>query len=275
MVKMTKYVYPLLLVMFLGAAFFTGCNHHIQGFFAATDLDIRLKEKNNFTFLNRDNAPPLSLTDEYAFLIVADTHIYNGKTWGLENLKNVIDNNVKFIVVIGDITHRGSARDLRKFIAIADSFAVPVYPVIGNHDIDFGWSEWKNLIGSSKYRIDGDGTTLFFLDSANAFLGRDQLNWLQRELKTARERVFVFSQANIFVEHPLNAQQLTCTKERARLTSILRNRADAMFMGHVHRRILRDVGGVRYITIEDFRNHRTYLRVSVTKTGITYTFGSL
>jgi len=255
----------------------SGCNVDLSGFFGSTDLDIRLEERNNFRFLNDSNRT-LSLTEEYSFIVLTDTHIEDGNAWGLQKLKDVIDSNdeIKFVVIVGDITQYGQAQDMRKFIEIASSLKVPCYPVIGNHDIYFGnWSVWKDHIGSTRYRIDGTGATLFIMDSASAFFGKDQLDWLQKEIKSAQGRVFVFSHANIFVESPVDIQQFTDTNERARITAILRNKCDAMFMGHVHKRTINEAGNVRYISIEDYYDHRTYCLVSVKKTGIQYQFKKL
>jgi 3',5'-cyclic AMP phosphodiesterase CpdA len=255
----------LLCLMFL-----TGCNVDLFGLFGSSDLDNRLKERNSFNFLAEDERN-LSLGGEYSFIVLTDTHIEDGNAWGLEKLKDVIaaDSNIKFAVVTGDITQYGTAQDVQKFIEIARSLNVPCYPVIGNHDIYFGnWPNWKDRIGSTSYRINADAATLFILDSANAYFGRDQLDWLEREMRTAAGRVFVFSHANIFVESLVDIQQFTDTKERARLVSILRNRAGIMFMGHVHRQTLNEAGNVQYISIEDYRDKRVYCVVSVRQNGI-------
>jgi 3',5'-cyclic AMP phosphodiesterase CpdA len=165
---------------------------------------------------------------------------------------------------------------VQKFIEIAGTLDVPCYPVIGNHDIYFGnWPVWRELIGSTRYRIDHSNTTLFILDSANAAFGASQLNWLRDELPTAQTHVFVFTHANLFVYTPGDIEQLTDTRERARIMSILKGRAGAMFMGHVHQRIIREAGGVKYITIEDFKDNSTYCRVHVSGGGISYEFGKL
>jgi predicted phosphodiesterase len=256
---------PLLLYLFL-----TGCNVDILGLFGTTDLDKRMEERNNFKFLTMKERN-LSLTDEYSFIVLTDIHIEDGKAWGLEKLKDVIeaDSSIKFAVITGDITQYGSTQDIKKFIEIARSLNVPCYPVIGNHDVFFGnWPHWKDMIGSTRYRINGGTATLFILDSASAYFGKDQLDWLEKEIKTARGRVFVFSHANIFVKSPVDIQQFTDTKERARLVSILRNKGDIMFMGHVHKRIINKAGNVQYISIEDFRHNRNYCVVSVGKNGI-------
>ena len=263
---------PLLCLMFL-----TGCNVDLLGLFGSTDLNKRLEERNNFRFLIADERN-LSFGDEYSFIVLTDTHIEDGNAWGLENLKYIVeaDSSIRFAVVTGDITQYGAAQDIKKFIEIARSLNVPCYPVIGNHDIYFGnWTHWKNMIGSTRYRINGGTATLFILDSANAFFGKSQLDWLEREIKTARGRVFVFSHANIFVESLVDIQQFSDTRERARIVSILRNKGDIMFMGHLHKRVVNEAGNVQYISIEDYREKRVYCVVSVGKNGISIRYEKL
>ena len=268
---MVKHSFIIFLTaLLLCLMFLTGCNVDLFGLFGSSDLDNRLKERNSFKFL-AEGERNLSLGVEYSFIVLTDTHIEDGNAWGLEKLKDVIeaDSNIKFAVITGDITQYGTAQDVQKFIDIARSLNVPCYPVIGNHDIYFGnWPNWKDRIGSTSYRINADAATLFILDSANAYFGRDQLDWLEREMRTAAGRVFVFSHANIFVESLVDIQQFTDTKERARLVSILRNRAGFMFMGHVHRQTLNEAGNVQYISIEDYRDKRVYCVVSVRQNGI-------
>ena len=258
------------------------CNNDLFGLFGSSALDERLKERNSFRFLTSEDLSPNSWGDNYSFVVIADTHIEQGNAHGLERIKNVIESHpdIKFAVLLGDITQSGHRQDVGKFLEIADEIragsGVPCYPVIGNHDIYFGnWSVWKNLIGSTRYRIDSDETTLFILDSANAYFGRSQLDWLERELRTANKRVFVFSHVNLFVQNPANIQQLSDVRERARITSILQGRADFMFMGHSHRQLLRQAGGVSYLNLEDYRSNRTYCLVKVTDSGISYTIEKL
>jgi predicted phosphodiesterase len=216
------------------------------------------------------------LGDTYSFIVIADTHIHNGDIRGLEKLKDVIDDEVKFAVFAGDITQHGKQQDIEQFIQIARSLGVPCYPVTGNHDIFFGnWSVWEELIGSSCYRVNGGGTTLFILDSANAYFGSKQLDWLEDELKKTEGRVFVFTHANLFVKSPVDLEQFTDIRERARIVSLLEGRCDAMFMGHIHKRIINELGGVKYITIEDFWHNAVYCQVWVSKDGIRWEFKTL
>ena len=262
-------------IIFLCICFLNSCNVDLLGFFGSSDLDKRLKEKDNFRFLRPEDRT-LSFGEEYSFIVLTDTHIEKGNAFGLKRLKDAIDSEVKFAIICGDITQNGQRKDVEKFREIAGALGVPCYPVIGNHDIYSGnWSNWKELIGSTRYRINGGSATLFILDSANCYFGDDQLNWLERELKNTKGRVFVFSHANLFMKNPLELQQFTDTRERARFISILKGRCDIMFMGHAHRRDVTEVGGVKFITVEDFHNNSVYCRISVKKTGITREFKKL
>jgi predicted phosphodiesterase len=277
--RKTVLLLALLAASFLGSA----CRVDLLGLFASGELETRLESKNSFRFLSPPASPAktpadrdVDLGDAYSFIVLSDTHIEWGDAHGLAKLKDRIGPDDKFVVVTGDITQNGRREDVKKFVEIAATLGVPCYPVIGNHDIYFDrFSNWRELIGSTRYRIDHSNTTLFILDSANASFGVSQLDWLQDGLGTARDHVFVFTHANLFVESPGDIEQITDTRERARIMSILKNRADAMFMGHVHKRIIRAAGNVQYITIEDFVGHGTYCRVFVSETGIDWVFEEL
>ena len=262
------------IILLAGQCLLAGCSNDLFGLFGSTPVDERFKERTNFTFLRPEDRT-LSLGDEYSFLVITDTHIENKYIYGLEKIREVIaaDSSIKFVVIVGDITQNGRREDFEQFIEFARTLNVPCYPVIGNHDIYFNtWGNWKDLIGSTVYRIDGGNTTLLMLDSANATFGKNQLDWLENQLQSAGGRVFIFSHVNLFVKSLFSIQQFTDTRERNRICAMLRGRADAMFMGHVHRRIREDVGGVTYLSIEDFRSNGVYCRVSVSAGGINYHF---
>jgi len=272
---MVKPIFRILLPILWACSVYS-CSVDVLGLFVSTDLDERLKEKNNFRFLS-DLSPP-SFGEEYSFIVITDIHIEGGDAHGLENIKKVIDADpkIKFAVLGGDITQNGSEQDIKLFIEIARSLPIPVYPVIGNHDIYFGnWSVWKEQIGSTSYRANGDTATLFILDSANSFFGKEQLDWLENELKSARGSVFVFSHHNLFVDSTVNIQQLSDTRERARFISLLSGKCDMMFTGHSHERLTREAGNTQYINIEDFVTNKTYCLVSVTNTGVSHEFKKL
>jgi len=271
MVKLFKscsWIFPVALLILT-----LSCSNDLLGLFRSNDLDERLEEADNFLFLDRNGFRTLTLGDEYSFIVIADTHIENGNAGGLGELAGVINTDDKFVVILGDITQNGALEDVQKFIEIAESLGVPCYPVIGNHDIYFNnWPSWRDLIGSTRYRIDGDTTSLFILDSANAFFGRSQLDWLESEIKTVPEnnRIFVFTHANLFINSFPGIQQNSDSRERARLISILNGRCDFMFTGHSHKHLQTEAGSLGILSLLDFKKTQSYYRVLVTKEDISY-----
>jgi putative phosphoesterase len=277
--SMSKIFFPVLLAGVI--CFIIGCDLNVDllGLFASNDLSERLKEKDNFNYL-RDDERNISFPDaqdEFSFIIITDTHVENGNIRDLEKIRaKVIENDAKFVAILGDVTQSGEDKDVKKVTEFMRSLSVPCYPVIGNHDVYFGnWPVWKKYIGSTRYRINGGSVTLFILDSANAFIGRDQLDWLEKELKTATGRVFVLTHSDLFVNEKIKIQQLYDPAERARIMSMLRGKCDIMFTGHSHERVIREFGGVVYISIEDYKEMMTYCLVTVTSSGVSYKFKKL
>ena len=268
------------IISLLICIFLVSCDNDFVGLFNATSLEDRLKERNNFTYLesNADALSP-SFGDAYSFIVVSDTHFLNGNSNGFEGFKEMlaIDGSIQFIIILGDITQGGYREDVQKFIEMSHYMGIPVYPVIGNHDIYFwNWDNWKEIIGSTRYRIDDDGnTTLLILDSANGYLGKEQLDWLENQIKTAKSNVFVFTHFHLFIDSPINITPLTEKRERARLLSILKGRCDIMFMGHVHKYTNVEIGGVKYITLPAFVENKGFIHVSVNNNRISYYSGSL
>jgi len=279
-----RYKKIILLIILSALIFLAGCAYDFLGFFASSDLDGRLKARDKFVLLDGNNWRSMMLGGDYSFIVVTDIHIQDGETYGFEGLKSVIEdpvNNIRFMVVLGDITQNGSRGDLKLFIDIAvNKFGVPCYPVIGNHDLySGGWRVWRELIGSTNYRIDGGGVTLLIMDSANLFLGKRQMDWLEREIRSASGRVFVFTHANLFTTHIEDPQQMTGINERARVASILKDKCEAMFTGHVHEWYTNDIGRVKYITVDAYHatvnTNRSYCLVHVNGDNIRYEYKRL
>ena len=257
-----------------------GCSVDLLGLFGSNDVDERLKEKDQFRYLNGNERTPPSLPDDFDFIVLADTHV-EGDITDLKKIKTVLDNdvtgNIKFMTILGDITQTGVKEDITEVMNFTRTLPVPCYPVIGNHDIYFGnWSSgWKEYIGSTRYKIEGGDITLLVLDSANAFMGKEQIDWLEKQLKTAKKNVFVLTHSDFFVQDKIKIQQLYDPAERARIMSMLRDKCDIVLTGHSHERVEKEFGDVKFISIEDYKSTQTYCLVKVTPSGVSYEFKKL
>lgn len=254
------------------------CEVDLLGFFASNDLDTRLKDKDTFHFVTQRDG--FSFGGSYSFIVVSDTHITGKNANGLENLSSKFMPDDKFVVITGDITQSGTREELERFLEIAESWralGIAVFPVIGNHDVYFGnWKEWRDRIGSTRYRVDSDNTTLIILDSANEFLGRAQLDWFESTLRTSREHCFVFTHANPFAAVSAgDLQGFSSQHERARFAAALKGKAAFVLSGHIHKRIVTRIGNTDYITLEDFIRSKTYVRVYVHPGGASPHFETL
>jgi predicted phosphodiesterase len=259
-----------------------GCDFvDLLGLFASSELDERLLEKDNFKYLTEDerNMKGISFptSGEFSFIVMTDTHIENGDTKDVEKIKGEITKHgAKFVAILGDISQNGAEKDLIAITEFMRSLSVPCYPVIGNHDVYFNnWSNgWKKYIGSTRYKVtDGTNITLLILDSANAFFGKNQVDWLEKELKTAKGMVFVMTHSDLFVQDKIKIQQLYDQDERARVVSLLRNnneKCKMMLMGHSHEWVKKEFGGVTYISINDYKDTQKYLLVTVKSDAVSY-----
>jgi len=236
---------------------------------------------------------------KYSFIVLTDTHVEKGNINDLKKIESEIKGDVKFVTILGDITQNGAEEDFKAVFNFTRTLKVPCYPVIGNHDVYFGnWPQWKEHIGSTRYRVNGEidsykvngpaGTpdeeanreivnteyfTLFALDSANAFIGKSQVDWLEKELKTAKGTVFVMTHSDFFVQDKLKIQQLYDPAERARIMTLLRDNNDKckmMLMGHSHEWVKKEYGDVTYISIDDYKLTQKYLIVTVKDGKVSY-----
>jgi 3',5'-cyclic AMP phosphodiesterase CpdA len=215
--------------------------------------------------------PPLG--ESYSFIVMSDTHIIN-KNYAdrFAVIKSIITADDRFIVITGDITDDGTEEQIQCFLDACALMGIPCYPVIGNHDIQTERGKyWKELIGSTVYRIDSSDTSLFFLDNANGAFGYEQLEWFETELKTAGKNTFVFTHENFFIDSaPPDNAQITDFRERARVMALVKNRCSAVFMGHLHKRVVKELDGVTYIMQEDYVTDLVFCRVYVSNSGFSW-----
>lgn len=176
-----------------------------------------------------------------------------------------------------------------KSVVYPDSIQFPLYVAVGNHDITHnGWALFSSIFHSSFFQIyiifsNGYVDRLIFLDSANGTLGNYQIDAIENdelfqdgEYKT--RNIFVFTHSNLF--RP-SYNQFSSTFAREELYYLLNKfsewQANIVFCGHVHAWDDREVGGVRYLTLESMSERNSpdpgdYLvRVHVNKDGdVTY-----
>lgn len=123
-----------------------------------------------------------------------------------------------YYVILGDLTHFGTHRQLREIRDIIETTKRPeqkLEVIIGNHDILFGQKEpFRHIMGLDHlYRaFDVEGVRLIFLDTArvaafrknSSLMGIEQSRWLSNEILEAGDRPVI-----VFAHHPAKDVRMT------------------------------------------------------------------
>ena len=168
-----------------------------------------------------------------------------------------------------------------------DEEKFPFFPVVGNHDITHnGWALWSNIFHSSFYEFNvylnseqSECDHYIFLDSASGTLGKRQIELIEEGILDVGENVkvrhtFVFTHTNLFRPSSVQFASTFPREEQYFLLNQFKEwNATIVFCGHVHKWDDREVGGVRYLTLESMSERNSpepgeYLvRVNVKKNG--------
>ena len=168
-----------------------------------------------------------------------------------------------------------------------DEEKFPFFPVVGNHDITHnGWALWSNIFHSSFYEFNvylnseqSECDHYIFLDSASGTLGKHQIELIEQGILDVGENVkvrhtFVFTHTNLFRPSSVQFASTFPREEQYFLLNQFKEwNATIVFCGHVHKWDDREVGGVRYLTLESMSERNSpepgeYLvRVNVKKNG--------
>lgn len=168
-----------------------------------------------------------------------------------------------------------------------DNEKFPFFPVVGNHDITHnGWALWSNIFHSSFYEfnvyLNSEQSVCdhyIFLDSASGTLGKHQIELIEQGILDVGENVkvrhtFVFTHTNLFRPSSVQFASTFPREEQYFLLNQFKEwNATIVFCGHVHKWDDREVGGVRYLTLESMSERNSpepgeYLvRVNVKKNG--------
>jgi predicted phosphodiesterase len=146
------------------------------------------------------------------------------------------DAQLRFVVMSGDLTRRGSAPELERFQREMKRLNVPIYATLGNHELGTRDDIFHDYFGRGNFRFRFKGVQFTMLDSASATIAPPVYGWLDRWLDEAREQV------HLVLMHipPLDpvgtrngafASRAEANKLLARLAA---GRVDMTIYGHVH-----------------------------------------
>lgn len=291
----------LISILFLISLAFSSCANYgfYQLLFGEEDVDERFS---GFLDLSGETvlSSGLDLGGKYSFIVVTDVHIGAGDVHSskmndfLDEISSLFESSDKtkvprFIVNLGDTSDGGHLSEFNEYnsylekikklalkknvVSSAEDFKV--YTILGNHDLyNNGWTDWKKTIypyKSSYYFSLSSGPagsallpfSFYFVDTGNGAFGKDQLDALEKLLKSDANPKMVFSHYPFYSDNvPLMA--LEDTAERNYLLSLFaKNNVKSLFGGHVHRVFEHDLGGFSQVNTSALFKNGAFRLVTV------------
>lgn len=268
----TLIIYALLLA--LGLMFTSSCNRlDILGMVVnRSDTEIRVADWLEWNQQHEpfviDHAP-----DHYVFYSCSDSHINDDNT----RLDAYItaernDQEALFSIIAGDLANESGERPYNltdsamRFDPATHAKNDPCFPIIGNHDVYFDCAEhFKNHYHTSTYSVtvntvSGFKDLFLFIDSGNGTHGRQQLDWLEKQLSHRSEYRYCFVIShNWLFRTTYNytttpAANLPEDEQYAFMDLMSRNDVNMVVMGHFHYRDTKTFGGVKYVMTDNLND---------------------
>ncbi len=186
-------------------------------------------------------------TPALRFAVVADIHFGSpGADAGwrtiLENLKAAP--GLRFVVLDGDLTEKGSEAELAALKAGLAGLAVPVHVLPGNHDLHwlgYGGQGFRTVFGDGRFAFREAGTSFIGLSAGDlGHFAPDDLEWLAeivRRIPAEEDLVFFVHQPPAMIDN------------WDRVRAFLSPRRALVVAGHVHADAAREEGGAPLFTV--------------------------
>jgi 3',5'-cyclic AMP phosphodiesterase CpdA len=208
-----------------------------------------------------------STGDSLKFGLCADVHkdvMHDADSRLKAFIEEASEKELDFIIQLGDFC-RPYDYNLG-FLSIWNSFPGEKYHVLGNHDMDGGFSreqvvEYWNAIGKY-YSFDRKGYHFVVLDGNDPdpspdrpsgyarYIGKEQLNWLEKDLQETKLPTIVFSHQGL--DNDLggihNATRSRLVLERANQRAGFQ-KVQLVFSGHHHQDYYNNINGIHYLQI--------------------------
>jgi len=190
-----------------------------------------------------------SFAQNYKYALITDLHI--GAPEADNDLRLVVNdintrNDIKFVVVTGDVAEKGRNTELELAKQILDSLKLTYYIFPGNHDTKWsesGCTKFVELWGNDKFQFEFQNVKHIGINSGIPWRGGgghvsvESLQWLENTLKqtsTTKEIIF-------YTHHALDGD----VDNWFSVTNLLANyNVKSIFIGHGHTNRLMNFAGI-------------------------------
>ena len=193
-------------------------------------------------------SPRATLDSPFRFVAFADVQ---RRLDGIQDLFGPMaqEPNVRFGLISGDLTNRGTLENLRRFQDEMRTLPFPLYASPGNHDIGTDEHHFQRTFGRCSFSFAYGGVRFTSLDSASATLAPKVHQWLDEWLSAGRDGL------HVVISHmppldPTGARNgaFASRMEGADLLGRLaRSGVDLTIYGHVHSYYVFENAGIEAI----------------------------
>jgi 3',5'-cyclic AMP phosphodiesterase CpdA len=189
-----------------------------------------------------------------------------------------------FLVNTGDLVMHGSEKELLDHEQFAQSFSVPYFAVLGNHDQEEGTQfagPYQKIFGPTFYSFRYGPYAFFFLDNASGYISIRQVEWLRDGLEMNKDAVKTF----VFAHQPPfdprrghhHAMKPFISWAPLLVTIARRGGADFFITGHLHSYYEHVSGNITYIVTGNAKGGGSeplpfshYVKFNVSPDGVTH-----
>jgi 3',5'-cyclic AMP phosphodiesterase CpdA len=196
--------------------------------------------------------PPVTMTPsssslEFTFAVCGDSRD-NAPTYR-RVLDAVTSGGSQFLLHTGDMVNLGSEEQWQAFQATMADFALPFYPVPGNHDglegkLD-GFLAYSGA-PAAHYSFDRAPVHFTLADSHNGGISAAELSWLRDDLSVTDQPVKM-----VFLHHPPfdpdGTDHIMAYGNESFMALMIEQKVDYVFAGHIHAYAQEERDGVVYV----------------------------
>lgn len=154
--------------------------------------------------------------------------------------------DVEFLLGAGDLTQRGTRRELERFERELLTLQVPYYTTLGNHELGVTPPPYQEMYGRASFSFEYRGARFTLLDSASATIDSFVLTRLDEWLEQGRDQFHVVAM-HIPPIDPVGVRQgsfASRNEANALLARLLGGGVDLTLYGHLHSYFRFENGGI-------------------------------
>lgn len=146
------------------------------------------------------------------------------------------DPTIRFVLMSGDLTRRGTVAQLECFQQHLESLPIPMYATLGNHELGERDDLFHDYFGRGNWRFVYRGVQVTALDSASATLAPRAHEWLDQWIAegTGRFHVVMMHIPPLDPSGVRNGAFASRAEAHDVIGRLARGRVDVAFYGHLH-----------------------------------------